>query len=1285
MAKENEDKIQEIPNIPTSLLEEAITEDNNLVIFIGAGISKLAGCDSWSDLAKNLVTACFDNEFIDSKEKKTLLQSSDYKKTITICHALLMKKMKFDVFYDTFRKSLKEDEKSEIDQEIFNEICQFNGTFVTTNADSHLYNVLRKYHPNIRKLYSKKSFEPEIIQEEKIELSRDNLYQIHGGIEEYESLVFTAGSYIKRYTSPIFTDLLNRLFSIKTVLFLGYGLAEYEVLDYLMKRVSTKKTEHYMLKAYKPEEQAIQKLEQAYYSDLNVKVIPYAKNKEGYKQLIHVLKEWNNRISDLKYQIDTEKVLPLPEKYKSILKTLKLPDHNKANNLLLDIKSNPQTSESNKKLLLQELIKLDSAMDWLVPLHELELLNLQGDYSDRLTISYILWVSHLIKKKPEAEEKETRIDIINTLLMQIARKIDSYNRPTRNFANQKFVQILANQPIAEIDQYIPGLIDRIKETGYEIGKYLFPILIQEQHKEALLLILDSYLNFVKRERFASEKYTSVIDNFFFQETLKQNKNGIAQLCGVKAAKIAIKYMRMIIREDKSQFNNFGICTIADSEQNTSTDRYDFQLVLFIRDMLEKAEPQKIETIVKEFMLEEHPIFKRLAYHLINHHYYSSLKNIFWTIEENPLNSIEKPELFQLLKQNAGIFSEPETIKILKWINKEAEELAIQHKGEDHLKEKTAYRKKEWLLALIENSKHPEVQRQYEKAHLINNTPVDHPGLSIYSESGPIIEKAPFIQEKFLAMNNKERAEFINNYQGDEWKGNTVISLEAGLRDLVSRHPQAFTDDLSPFLKIPLQYQNTLLSGFFQAWKENIEFDWRTLLLFIRKILEYKEIWAKDKESERVDYAQNIIDRIANLLQEGSKDPNRGFEKKALPDVKAILIQLLRKTQYPMEKKPDPVSSVINSSKGKVYIAALFFSWYEKRLNDTTQWDPDIKAIFEDHLSQKEIIHECYLTLAMYYSLVYELAPEWAENSIQIIFPLNKTEQWADTFYCYTLMTPASRKGLFPLLKEHYLKAINYPFQDQSVTEQIIRHILHAYLEEVEELTNPEGLLNNLLEKKDPVKIEQIVTILWHYLGHKDRGKTKLIKPLWGKIIEILKGCEKEQCRSIAIDLNNWLSLVDEIDDEIYGYMEFSIRFLNDSWKVNTVMDYFELHIEKTPEKIGKLFGEMVKTGTFPRSDVKQIRKIIKHLYLKGQIKDADFICTKYLEKGYTFLHDILEKLGYDCLEMANAGMTPLNLDEIKWIVEELYKNGFKDLANQICEKYKENGDSFLDDIFEKYN
>ena len=129
-----------------------------------------------------------------------------------------------------------------------------------------------------------------------------NLYHIHGSIRDRNSLIFTVPVYIQRYTNLDFRRFLGRIFREYTVLFLGYGVAEFEILDFILQdnlRNSALAPRHFMLSAFYSGEDNILSYEQAYYNDLGINILGYEKDANGYRQLVEVIRHWNKEINQV--------------------------------------------------------------------------------------------------------------------------------------------------------------------------------------------------------------------------------------------------------------------------------------------------------------------------------------------------------------------------------------------------------------------------------------------------------------------------------------------------------------------------------------------------------------------------------------------------------------------------------------------------------------------------------------------------------------------------------------------------------------------------------------------------------------------------------------------------------------------------------------------------------------------------------------------------------------------------------------------------------------------------
>ena len=278
--------IPEIPDIPKEI-KDAIN-NNNLAIFIGAGVSRLVGCKSWQDLAHNLLELCRDKGLLQFVEYNALAKDSDNKKLISIAYGLLKQGYESD-FYAKLKEALTPNMAGNTG--IFKNLSNLGTTFITTNADE-CFDGMFESAGNIVCDFTSQEVLPE----------NRKLYHIHGSIKDKDSLVFTASQYLKRYSDTNFQRFLRKLFEKYVVLFIGYGLSEFELLDFLILKSNPVAPniipKHFTLMPYFSYEKAIAKHNDLYFKELNIQTIPYAIDKKGYEQLINIFDNWAAQICD---------------------------------------------------------------------------------------------------------------------------------------------------------------------------------------------------------------------------------------------------------------------------------------------------------------------------------------------------------------------------------------------------------------------------------------------------------------------------------------------------------------------------------------------------------------------------------------------------------------------------------------------------------------------------------------------------------------------------------------------------------------------------------------------------------------------------------------------------------------------------------------------------------------------------------------------------------------------------------------------------------------------------
>jgi len=283
-----------VPLIPQKIRDAVNTK--TLAIFVGAGVSRVMGCIGWDELSRRLVKRCSlvkrpadGLPYLNFRGTEILGQYVDQKKIITICYDILKNNGCEKDFFEELEKSLEPDEEHSSYRDIYKQLYGLGGPFITTNADEHfdkLFNQNRIVYNNFR---------PD-------DTDSTKLYHIHGSIRRRESLVFTVPGYIRRYRdNKDFRAFLERIFERYSVLFVGYGMNEFELLDFIITKYGSadnrEMKDFILLPFYTGEEKTALMFEKYYYEKMGISVIPYEKDQNGYNQLYNVIKDWNSKIN----------------------------------------------------------------------------------------------------------------------------------------------------------------------------------------------------------------------------------------------------------------------------------------------------------------------------------------------------------------------------------------------------------------------------------------------------------------------------------------------------------------------------------------------------------------------------------------------------------------------------------------------------------------------------------------------------------------------------------------------------------------------------------------------------------------------------------------------------------------------------------------------------------------------------------------------------------------------------------------------------------------------------
>lgn len=192
-----------VPGIPAGLREAALR--GNLVLFIGAGVSVLAGCPGWGDFADAALRSLVEHGKLSFSELDQVRHLSARVK-LSLARRLASD---FDIDFRALLhpRPMRDHEKG---CRIYRGLFRLGNIFVTTNYDSWLDDGLESFTPTasptdktpldtqirtMNVVFSRDDFKPSLLSQ------GNTVVHLHGSILDPNSMVLTTGDYIDHYSA----------------------------------------------------------------------------------------------------------------------------------------------------------------------------------------------------------------------------------------------------------------------------------------------------------------------------------------------------------------------------------------------------------------------------------------------------------------------------------------------------------------------------------------------------------------------------------------------------------------------------------------------------------------------------------------------------------------------------------------------------------------------------------------------------------------------------------------------------------------------------------------------------------------------------------------------------------------------------------------------------------------------------------------------------------------------------------------------------------------------------
>jgi hypothetical protein len=679
------------------------------------------------------------------------------------------------------------------------------------------------------------------------------------------------------------------------------------------------------------------------------------------------------------------------------------------------------------------------------------------------------------------------------------------------------------------------------------------------------------------------------------------------------------------------------------------------LTVILKDVLLskcKVNQEESMRILRAFLTFRYPfpLFKRFVLLCITENSWEVYGNLFL----EALNAVPnifaqsdyEVELYDLLKKHNKNFDEPLNERIMKLI----ENVPDYYKKEGP--KLVAYWKYTRLSPLKDNPFFKaDYEREKQKAEVKEDKPFELRRSTVQMSWGA--SKSPLSKDQIAEMDIRELVGYLKDFQGsDDWgrlEGKPdKEGLADALKEAVKENPQKFIDCLEFFNTDNIyRYVNSILAGLRDAWNAGKPLAWGKIFDFCKEYVnrpKFMDEAIKDQGEDSGKFKGKYIwtvDAIAYLIEEGSRNDERAFEKEFFDKGEKVFESLLIHVKG--EKQPDTQRDAVNTSLGKVIESYIIFSLRVARVRQkageekTINWGRDKYERFFDRGI------EAFIFLGRYLPNLKFLDGDWAKQKIQESSNWPEFE-WQQFMEAY-LTGPYLYQDIYEWMRKNYTKAIENKVFEESVDHRLVEHITMGYLRGYDNLNerNPDGkeslfwrLLHESFASEKRDRWPEVASFLWSITGKREEKKKEreLSEEFIKKILDFwkwtfdhredLKQKLEDVYPSLLCNLAELTIILDKIDEEKEQWLMLSAPHVERHHFSSFFIEYLTLFQDKKNiKRIGRIFLKVLEhtTPTFKQEDV---ITVVQKLF-DGDDEDqnnARKICNTYGQRGVHFLKDL---------------------------------------------------------------
>lgn len=1203
------DSIPDIPEIEEKIIDAV--NDRKLAVFIGAGVSRLCGCVGWQSLAKELITFCHNSKIINYRAFTHLIEQSNNRKKITIAKHLLCESGKKEDFYEIMESSLlyKKKEKS---LDIYRDLLTFKSVLLTTNSDDLIHRVLPRKE-NI--FVSPESFL-------KDNLSVGNLFHLHGFIEDRDSLIYTLRDYIELYGNEKVKNFLKDVFKKYTVLFVGYGLEELELLEYVLSQNASDIDEikHYVLRGYLRGEESLLQHDSIFYGNLGVGILPFAKDDNGHEQLSNVVKDWAKYINTASSAYNSGQ--------KQIDDAVIRFDVVAAKNVMQLI----SIDEDLKKYFYRKMTSVNNPTEWYYVLDTEKLFNPALnphpviDKDGRTSVEFwsqLVLIENIAKNNLESPNKKCTKILVNFLKVFIKFQDKS---AVMNYHTDSIVCLsISALPVEKITLVHLKHMKSIARTNWRntllathLREYLIPKLVKCKRPA----IIKSVMEIVFSYKSVDGDFKGLIEGYWLQKIVDESLEGLIEHSSETVYKTLIKIVERITKEKKSSFSNVWIPTIDDSGQSSFRDRYEISLIRATRNSLQSycRQFKPVEEVAR-LLKKRHQILRRLAVNAIDSTY-PSIKNVFWDCVDNKFLSLpsSKYEIYRLLDRNSSKFTKVEQNKIVTAI------LSINKYEEEKY---NFYLKKEWVSSL-----HFKIPDKFNASIIEIDSfvpgDVDNPGFKRHTPTAKFVKnESPLSLEEVISLTPSQLVKYAEGYNDDSWDGPNKEGLANMLEEFSKKYPEQVLSDFKGYQLLKPLYLSHLIRGLKEGVGDSKPTPLRNTLVAFEEILAEEKFW---EEVNKEDYTQEMatVMSISDLLGEICNEKIKELTSDELSYASNIILNIFENLSF---NKPNNIDDrfadfVLNRPLGRLLESFIAFNLGMKReLDDNQFWNKKHRNYFEIKLLENDACFETTFSFGKYFNQFRYLDPIWTEDVLSRFYSTvgKDTTQFKGFVSGYLFYSQTLYKDSYDILIKHsfYEDSLKLALSEYDGAARISQHIALSF-----GLGWDKGdvLVEKLVNDGHSIHLKSLVNFLSSYSKANKYSEEKVIflwKTLHQRISELLE--EGNDFSELMYELTDFLEIFDSYPKELHHLIIHESGYAKKDYGYYSMLEQLANFSEGTPVEVGEIILKMASSKVFLTYPEDKMKNVLEDIYKTGNKELGNQITNEYMRTGYDFVRDIHEK------------------------------------------------------------